>query len=197
MHFHDLPERLVGSRSRVAVLKLLVASPGVEWTGREIARRAKVSPTQGLSALRVFEEEGICRQRRVGRSSVWTLAPDHFLTKALSSLARLDQEAQSRLQRALSRALAGSGATEAYVFGSVASGREEASSDIDLLVVFPDGRRLEDWQGRLDSLRSAVQVEFANFLSPKVFTVAQARRGSAKRLLHEARTNGVPVDVAR
>jgi len=195
MHFHGLPERLLGSRTRISVLKTLLGTPGAEWTGRELARAAGVSPTQAMDALRAFEAEGICAQRRIGRASVWTLVDRHFLAKALAPIARLDRDAQERLERSIGAALEGSGALEAYIFGSVAAGREEASSDIDLLVVFPDQRRVEAWRRRLDSLRLALQGDFASFLSPAIFTRAQAQRGSAKRLVREARRKGLVVEV--
>ncbi len=197
MHFHGLAVRLLGSRSRIAVLSALIGSSGVEWTGREIARKAGVSPTQALAALHTFESEGVCRQRRIGRASVWSVDPGHFITKALTPVVHLDQTAQQRLERVILAALNGSRALEAYLFGSVASGREEASSDIDLLVVFPDERSARAWQERLDALRSAIQAQFSSFLSPVVYTRAQTRKPEARRLLQEARRTGASLEVRR
>jgi predicted nucleotidyltransferase len=197
LHFHGLAERLLGRRSRIAVLTALLSSPGAEWTGREIARRAGVSPTQALAALRAFESEGVCRQRRIGRASVWSVVPDHFIAKALESVVHLDQEAQRRLEQTLQTALDGSGAAEAYLFGSVVSGTEEAGSDIDLLVVFPDEKRARAWQVKLEALRSKIQAQFSSFLSPVVYTRAQARKPAASRLLREARRTGAVLEVGR
>lgn len=197
MHFHDLPERLLGSRTRIAVLKALLRNSGAEWTGRELSREAKVSPSQAISVLRALESEGVCHQRRVGRASVWSIDPDHFITRELISVLRLDETAKGRLAKLLEDALEGSGAEEAYLFGSVVSGREEASSDIDFVVVFRGQKEVEAWQKRLETLRSRVQKEFANFLSPLVYARAQVRRGGARRILEEARRTGAMVEVPR
>src|SRR2546426_10925788 len=97
MHFHDLPDRLLGSRTRIAILKVLLKTPGAEWTGRELAREAKVSPTQAIAALRAFEAEGFCHQRRLGRASAWSVDPEHFIARELSGVLHLDQTAQGRL----------------------------------------------------------------------------------------------------
>jgi predicted nucleotidyltransferase len=195
MHFHGLPERLLGSRSRIAVLSVLLGSPSTQWTGREVARKAGVSPTQALTALRAFEAEGVCWQRRIGRASVWSVDPDHFVTKALASVVNLDQAARRRLEETIAAALKGSGAVEAYLFGSVAAGREEAGSDIDLLVVFPDGQRERAWRPELDRLRTAVQGQFSSFLSPSIYTRAQARKPGPMRILREARRTGSALEV--
>lgn len=196
MHFHNLPEHLLGSRTRLAVLQALMRNPGAEWTGREIARAARVSPSQALAALRVFEGEGLCRQRRFGRSSVWAANGDHFITRALGPVLRLDKTAQARLEALIGSALRGSGAEEAHLFGSVANGSEEANSDIDLLVVFPSRRAAQGWQHRLETLRPRIEKEFSNFLSPLVYARDQVQRGGPRRLLEEARRSGAVIEVA-
>lgn len=195
MHFHGLPERLLGSRTRIAVLKALLRTPGAAWTGRELAREAKVSPTQALAALRAFESEGVCRQRRHGRASIWSVEPDHFITRELSGVLHLDQAAQGRLVSAIEEALKGSGALEAYLFGSVAAGREEASSDIDLIVVFAGQKEADAWHKKLEGLRSRIQRKFSNFLSPLIYTRTQVRKGGPRRILEEARRTGAVIEV--
>lgn len=195
MHFHGLPERLLGSRSRIAVLSVILGSPHAQWTGREVAREAGVSPTQAISALRALESEGVCWQRRIGKASVWSVNPRHFVTRALAPVVSLDRQARGHLERELSSALKGSRASEAYLFGSVTGGREEADSDIDLLVVFPDAPSAKAWRPRLDQLRDDVQAQFASFLSPIVYTRAQARKAGAARLVREARRTGKALAV--
>ena len=195
MHFHGLPERLLGSRARMAVLTALLRSPDTQWTGRELARATRVSPSQVMAALRTFEEEGMCYERRVGRARVWSLSKSSLLVKKLASIARLDEDVQGRLTSSLTRALRGCGAMEAYVFGSVAAGREEARSDVDLLVLFADRKRLEALKHKLDRVRPKFEAEFGSFLSPMLLVSGQVKSRSARRILREARANGVPLEV--
>jgi predicted nucleotidyltransferase len=195
MHFHGLPERLLGSRARMAVLTALLRSPDAQWTGRELARATRVSPSQVMAALRTFEEEGMCYERRVGRAGVWSLSKSSLLVQKLASLARLDEDAQERLTSSLTRALRGCGALEAYVFGSVAAGREEARSDVDLLVLLSDRKRLEALKRKLDAMRPKFEAEFGSFLSPMLLVNGQVKSRSARRILREARANGVHLEV--
>jgi predicted nucleotidyltransferase len=148
-----------------------------------------------LAALRTFEEEGLAHQRRIGPSSLWSLETGSYLAKTLAPLAKLDEGAQRRLAATMTKALRGSGALEARLFGSVAAGKEQAQSDIDLFVVFPDRRRLERWRPKLERARDQVQEDFGSFLSPTLFVKADLRRATPRRLLGEARRSGIALEV--
>lgn len=195
MRFHGLPETLLGSPARVSVLKALFMSPDTEWTGRQLARAAGVSPTQAMAALRVLEWEGICWQRVVGRASLWRLDKRHILFPSLRQLARLDETARGALRQRLDRALRKSGAEEAYLFGSVAERREKPGSDVDVLVVFPNAKAARRWQAKNDRVVDSVRRSFSSVLQVLVYTRRQVRAGQGRHLLGEARRKGVRLEV--
>ena len=66
MRFHRLPETLLTSPARVAVLKTLLRSRGREWSGRELAKASGVSAPQTMEALYLLYDEALVRQRRAG-----------------------------------------------------------------------------------------------------------------------------------
>jgi len=72
------------------------------------------------------------------------------------------------------------GARNIRVFGSVARGESDASSDIDFLVDLEPGRSLFDLSGLLIDLEAALQTEV------DVVTERGLRARVRKRVLHEA-----------
>ena len=60
MKFHGISPTLFGSPARAAVLTTMLRSGAEELTGREVARRAGVSPPRAIEALRVLERERLC-----------------------------------------------------------------------------------------------------------------------------------------
>src|SRR6267142_911620 len=162
MKFHGIASTLFGSPARAAVLATMLRHPHEELTGREVARRAGVSPPRAIEALRVLEREHLCFRRRVGRASLWRLERRHYLAKRLAPLADLELAPRRALVELLSRHTAG--AEEAYLFGSVAQGRDEPDSDIDLLLVFPDEHARRRWEKGRNALQDAVLAKFGNHL---------------------------------
>lgn len=197
MRFHDLTRRLLGTSARAGVLRVLLAHPAQEFTAREVARQAGVSHPQVLDALRLFEAERLVRQRRFGRSGLWSADPDHFLAEHLASLATLEEAAWRELTARLEEALRGKGAKEAYLFGSLVRGTEEPTSDIDLLALFRTKRQAQRFKEAAPDLSEGFQRRFGNELEVVAYGPEDLRRRGAKRLLAAARREGVPLEVGR
>lgn len=197
MRFHHLAETLLTSPARIAVLKSLLRALGREWTGRELARASGVSAPQTMEALYRFYDEALVRQRRAGRVSLWTLDRGHFLVDRLRPLLELDPASRQELLRALEAGLEGSGASEAFLFGSVARGDEDPNSDVDLLVVFPDKRRAAAWKGRLRDLEAEILARFGNPVQALVYTARQVSGGPPARIHAAARREGQRLEVER
>jgi len=191
MKFHGISSTLFGSPARAAVLTTMLRSPGQDLTGREVARRAGVSPPRAMEALRVLESQHMCFQRRVGRASLWRLEEQHFLVKRLAPLADLEIAPRRALIDLLSHHL--EGAEEAYLFGSVAQGRDEWDSDVDLLLVFPDERTKRRWEQGRNALQDAVLAKFGNHLQPITYTRRALSRRGPRRLIAQARATGLPL----
>lgn len=54
MRFHDLAEELLSSRTKVAILKILLRYPGKKFSGRDIARLSGASPSRASEILDLF-----------------------------------------------------------------------------------------------------------------------------------------------
>jgi len=175
------------------VLAVMLGAPGELLTGREVARRARVSPPRAIEALRDLEAERLCFQRRAGRASLWSLNANHFLAKRLAPLADLEAAPKKALIDLLERRMGG--AEEAYLFGSVAQGREEPGSDIDVLLVFASDRARSRWKEGLNDLQDTILALFGNHLEAIAYTRAAVSRGGARRLLETARSTGIRLEA--
>lgn len=197
MRFHNLTQRLLGTSARTAALKVLLALPPREFTARQLAREAGVSHPQVLEALRLFEAERFVRQRRVGPSSVWSADPEHFLAERLRGLVTLEAEVWRELVSRLEEAVRQAGAKEAYLFGSVARGTEEPSSDIDVLALFRGQAAAARFRTASATLADAFQRRFGNELQVVAFGDLDLRRRGAKRLVETARREGIRLEVEK
>jgi predicted nucleotidyltransferase len=195
MRFHGLASALFGSPARAAVLATMLRSGGDVMTGREVARRAGVSPPRALDALKSLEAEHLCFQRRAGRASLWSLNTRHILAQRLAPMGELD-EAPKRFLLRLIEARA-RGADEVYLFGSVAKGQEEPSSDVDVLLVFRGRAAKLAWERGLNGLQNEVLARFGNHLDAIAYTRREVASGGPRRLFETARTTGVRLEVAR
>jgi predicted nucleotidyltransferase len=193
MRFHGLSTALLGSPARTAVLAAMLRSKGEAMTGREVARRAGVSPPRALDALVLLEAERLCSRRRAGRASLWALNPNHFLAERLAPLAELDEAPRRSLIELLQGRLRG--AEEAYLFGSVAEDRGEPGSDIDVLIVFRDGEAKRRWARGLNDLQDLVLTKFGNHLEAIAYTRRAVASGGSRRLLETARKTGIRLAV--
>jgi predicted nucleotidyltransferase len=197
MRFHGIPARLLGAPARVAVVSALLSAPSRDFTGRELARQAGVSHPQALEALRLLEWEGVVHHRRVGRSSLWSVETRHFLSKRLRDLAALDLDARRALTSSLERALKAGKAAEAYLFGSVAKGSEEPTSDVDVLAIFYSVRAARSFESRVAPLQDKIRTTFGNELHLIAYGPEAGLRPGARRLLGTARREGIRLEVGK
>jgi predicted nucleotidyltransferase len=148
-----------------------------------------------LEALRLFEAEGLVRQRRFGRSSAWSADPGHFLAERLRGLVTLEGAARRELISAVELALRGAGANEAYLFGSVARASEDPSSDVDVLAVFGSERKAAAFRKSASILSDRFQRRFGNELQVMAYGPQSSRRRGPKKLIQTARLEGIRLEV--
>lgn len=130
MDLLDRPLALFYDARRARTLDALLSS-SVALTGREVARRADLSPTTANLALGDLETAGLVRRRVDGRAYRWQLRDDNALVRQIRQLARVqDADAAQVVVDAL-----GAEPVSVTLFGSTARGESGAASDVDLLLV--------------------------------------------------------------
>ena len=125
--------RLFPNLTLVEVLNLLILEPEKAFYQREIAERTFSTLLQVQRALQRIEEAGMVVKQRRGNRVYYVADRRHpafeDLKKLLLKTAALGDYLRESLATLEGRVRL------AFVFGSVASGKEAADSDIDLLVV--------------------------------------------------------------
>jgi predicted nucleotidyltransferase len=126
-----------------------------------------------------------------GRAYLWSLNERHPIVPALRSLFRAESNAIQRRKGRLRRILVQAGGVRrAIVFGSAARGQEDASSDLDLLVVVSNREALGRVERSLAELRLDSWGKGGMRLSPLLYTAAEFERKRHLPVIEAAEREG-------
>lgn len=151
------PFYLTRSKLRADLLALFFLNPEATYYLRELERRLKASPGALARELKLLSTEGIFLKEPRGREIFYRINRDHPLFKEIKGII----EKTSGIPTALSRGLRGlKEIREAYLYGSIVTGRMETGSDIDLLLVGketdPVRKVLEELQRKFGRMMNTV-----------------------------------------
>lgn len=123
--------RFFSSRVKAEVFRLLFGPRTQELHAREIARRAQLNEATVRQELKKLTDMGIIEARRDANRVYYRARTDHQLYPEIRSIVLKT----SGLAEILRSALENADVRTAFVFGSLASGEEKTSSDVDLMVI--------------------------------------------------------------
>jgi len=127
----NLLQQLFCSRTRAGILSSLFQKKGAKAHVRAFVRETGMSLGSIQHDLKSLVEMGLVKAERDGNRLYYSAVEEHPLYATLSDLVRQTTGIFAILRDAIG--------TEhvrfAYVFGSVAAGKEKAGSDIDLMVI--------------------------------------------------------------
>ncbi|MFN8177664.1 MAG: nucleotidyltransferase domain-containing protein [bacterium] len=123
--------RLLSSRVKAEVFRLLFGLEGGELHVREIARRSALNDATVRQELKRLSALGVIKVRRDGNRAYYSADRLHPLYSDLHSMVLKTNGLVDVLREALWKQKV----RLAFVFGSLAGGSETAGSDVDLLVV--------------------------------------------------------------
>ena len=123
-------EKLLRSKAEVKVLGIVLFEDGLHL--REIARRAGVSPYEGKRELDNLVGIGVLEAERRGKQVFFSQNTSCPFFSELKMLYSKTEGISKDLRDAL---LDIRGVKYAFIFGSAASGKERAKSDIDLIII--------------------------------------------------------------
>ena len=191
MKFRDALNPMLGSPTKLGLLRVLFASPRRSWTGRELAKAAGVSSAQTARDLRDLSETSLVTRTVVGRSYSWRLNSAHVLRPALADLFANEASLLSQLLHDLSEGLRPADLERARLFGSIPRGDERADSDVDLYLEVRGSKDRSRAEGAIDSVRSRLWDRFGNPVSALIYTRAEARHPRNPSLLRTIEEEGV------
>lgn len=127
----------LSSKLTAKILDYYFLNPSAEKYINELAAILEEDKHNLRKKLKELEAEGILNVRSSGRQIYYALNRKYPLLKAVKELHQAKYGVENYLREGLHKI---HGVKEAYIFGSYASGRLRAESDLDLLVVgkFPE-----------------------------------------------------------
>jgi DNA-binding transcriptional ArsR family regulator len=176
----------------------VLARADVELTGREIQRLAGHGSHQGVrNAADRLAEQGVVERRSVGNAHLYRLNREHVAAQWIEKLATLPEQVIDRLRGAIA------GWTQppllAMLFGSVATARATAASDLDLLIVRPEGNEPGDptWSRQLADLQTLATASSGNDARILEYGQEELAPNAAEPVLSDALRDGIELYGSR
>ncbi len=121
-------ERLIKSKALLKILKVLLTNGQLHL--REIARRADVTPIYVRKELDNIKELGLAKETRKANLSLWEINKESPIYKEVRMLFLKTELIGERLRNIIKKF----NVEFAFIYGSLASGKEEKGSDADLFI---------------------------------------------------------------
>jgi hypothetical protein len=175
-----------------------LAAADVEFSGRELARRAGHGSTEGVRrAADRLAGQGIVLRRAAGGAHLYRLNREHIAAGWIEALASLPEQLITRLRSIV--AAWEEPASFAFLFGSVATRQASSDSDLDILIV----RRLDCdadspvWRSQLIALQQATTALTGNDARVLEVGEQEAGEGVAESVLRDVLHDGIPLHGSR
>lgn len=178
------------------VLAVLANHDGTFTTG-QLHRVLTRHSEEGIrKVLQRLTRQGVVLSDRVGHAFAYRLNRDHLAAKHIIGLAWLQKTFLARIEERL-------GSWEippvyAAVFGSAARGSMTVDSDVDLLLIRPDGADDDLWETQVHNLVADVTRWVGNDTRPLEFAAAEvADRARDEPVLRDVLRDGLTVAGSR
>ena len=188
-------DTILGSATKLGLLRTLYRSPDRRWTGRELARSAGVSTAQSARDLGELADTSLVLREVMGRSYSWQLNRSHVLFEALGDLFVREANLRSDLLRDVSEAIPPARPERVRLFGSVARGEGRDDSDVDLFLQVPGSAERGPAEEAVHRIRTRIWHRFGNPVSALVYTRAEVERPKNPSLLDSIEQEGVDIPV--
>jgi DNA-binding transcriptional ArsR family regulator len=159
--------QLLSSNVKAEIFRLLFGLDGRPLHVRELERRSGLAVGTVRQELHRLAKLGLIEARTDGNRRYYAAREDHPLYPEIRGLVLKTSGLADVLRRALEKEKR---ITVAFIFGSIAQAREQAHSDIDLLVIGEVGLR------QVTKLLAGTADKVGREINPHVFTPAEFRR---------------------
>ena len=177
---------VLNQKSQALVLRFLWKSRS-EWSGREISRQTGLSAPACHKALKQLDARGLALFRRVSNVHLYKINSDNYLVEHVfaplfETEAALPGQVLKTIKVFIAAYPGNKRLLSAIIFGSMATGRERLSSDMDLLVVTSDDASAKELEQHIQDLRTLVYRKFSIPLSPYIQPLAEIKAKHKKKL---------------
>ena len=159
--------QILSSNVKAEIFRLLFGLEGKPLHVRELERRSGLAVGTVRQELHRLSKLGLIESRTDGNRRYYTAREDHPLYPEIRGLVLKTNGLADVLRRALEKEKR---INVAFIFGSIAQAREQAHSDVDLLIVGDVGLR------GATKLLSGVSDKVGREINPRVFPESEFRR---------------------
>jgi len=167
------------------------------FTAGQLRRVLARHSEEGIrKVLQRLAKQGVLHVEKAGSAFVYRFNRDHLAAEHVIGLSRLMETLLARLEERLTSWEVRP--VYAAVFGSAARGTMTVDSDLDLLLVFPDGADGQRWEAQIALLAADVGRWTGNDLRPLVFAEAElVGRAREEPVLRDVLDEGLTVAGSR
>ena len=141
MILHKYLEIVLGSVVKIKILRTMFRFPEKTFTGRELASLIKdVSHMAVANSIKDLEDISLIDRRYHGNSNLFKLNKESYLFSILESLFKSEENTVNELKKQILNKI--HDVDMVVLFGSIAKKQEHMDSDIDLLVVTKNKRKI-------------------------------------------------------
>lgn len=179
MRFHEPPQTLLDSKAKLKLLSHLFSQREVEMGERELARVLGLSNFSVNQLMKLFEQNNLVERRRVGAAAVWRLKKGSYYFELLEPMLRRISTFPAPLEHLKNLVLSSyplERVSRIYLYGSIAEGRENYNSDIDLFVVVKSGADKREIERANDKLRASCLALYGNAAQIMVMSESEYAR---------------------
>lgn len=175
MKYQKVLDKILGQKTKVKILRYMIGSHN-EQSGRQIAQESGVNHEQCHRVLQEFYREGLLNMRRAGNAYLFNLRKDHYLIK--KAIIPLFQTESRLLQTLIEeiKHIKNAKISSLVLFGSIAKGKGQSHSDIDVLVVVRNKVNKEKISDEIRRRNDYFLSRYGNALSPYVVSEEEFRR---------------------
>ena len=161
-------EKIIGKKSNVKILRLLITSEDREFCLDDIAKLIDMSCGTVYPSLKELVETRIIVGRKAGRSILYKINKNHLLFKKIKELIDVEKQGLLNVAKEFVSNLPKNNITAVILFGSVSRGDFNEKSDIDLLIVYNDEQAKNKVEGFVDEMLEIYDVHIVPiFLTEK------------------------------
>jgi len=191
MLLHKYIETLLGSKTKIKILRTLHKHKEKEFTIRELSNYIQTSHTGVRKALQDLYDMNAVTLKIQGRNHIIHLNTDSHITPLLTHLFKYEENTIKELQKDIKKHLCTTQAIETVkIFGSTATATEKPQSDIDLLIITNDKDKIIE---PITDLQIHCSRKYGNPITPYILTPEEEQNINNQQLIKNIHETNISI----
>lgn len=190
MKFKSPLLNLINTSTKLNIVRFLI-NHTASMSEREIASILNVSHMSVNRTMRELAEANFVYNTVVGRTYIWTVNRKSYVYGTLSKIIKAIDTPLAPvedLKKTLLQNLPLELIKKIILFGSVAKGSEDSTSDIDLFILLNDQKKKDAIEPHIEKLTHICLDRYGNVLSPYVLTERDMKQKKHLNLIRNIRS---------